>query len=552
METRRCYSRAGLALVLLVMTVTAGAQVTVTGPIAGTPLLDLGKFDLAALGYVTEEFFLSGTATSYKRVGQLTEDGNWQVEHAATAPFTTRIVVVRPTDPGKFNGTAVVEWLNVSAGTDLAADWSAMHREIVRDGFAYVGVSAQKVGVEGGPSLVPNTLPIKKATPRGMAGSAIRATPSPTTSYSQAGRAVRGSAGAKVLGPLAAKRLLATGDSQSAVFLTTYVNAIDPIAKVYDGYLIHSRFASAASIEGASMLGDQATCLRRSKLRADLRVPVITVITETDLIGGLAGFHLAGFLNADAGRHQSAADLGNCGSGACRHLHFWRYLYRLGFGARCATGGGLRAHRYRLAGSKAGEADELRASAPLRRDDGALEPRPLGEGRPRAAEGPAPQDACRRQAGSAAAFGSRRQWRCGRRHQHTLGRCSYGAPIGNWKFPRKPGLSRRGYGALRPGAARQTLSRGSDRVPEEIQPVFGVGNQSGLHSSGRCSGHKGLGGCHVSRLEVDRCRPIREQIKAGRGAPRTAALADIASRVAAALWPRLSRSSAEKRRIVEE
>ena len=39
----RNYSRAGLALALLVMTVTAAAQVTVTGPIAGTPLLDLRK-----------------------------------------------------------------------------------------------------------------------------------------------------------------------------------------------------------------------------------------------------------------------------------------------------------------------------------------------------------------------------------------------------------------------------------------------------------------------------------------------------------------------------
>jgi len=293
MQTTKRYSTAGLAMALFVMTATAGEQVTVTGPIGGTPLLDLGKFDLAALGYVTEEFFLSGTATSYKRAGQLTEDGNWQVEHAATAPFTTRIVVVRPTDPGKFNGTAVVEWLNVSAGTDLAADWSAVHREIVRDGFAYVGVSAQKVGIEGGPSLAPGTPPIKKADPARYGGLSHPGDAFSYDIYSQAGMAVRGAA--KVLGPLAAKRLLATGDSQSAVFLTTYVNAIDPIAKVYDGYLIHSRFGSAASIEGASMFGP-SDMPATVKLRADLRVPVITVITETDLIGGagVAGFVSAG------------------------------------------------------------------------------------------------------------------------------------------------------------------------------------------------------------------------------------------------------------------
>ena len=71
-----------------------------------------------------------------------------------TAPYATRIVVVRPTNPSKFNGTVVVEWLNVSAGADASPDWNAVHRELIRSGYAYVGVSAQKVGVEGGPSLI--------------------------------------------------------------------------------------------------------------------------------------------------------------------------------------------------------------------------------------------------------------------------------------------------------------------------------------------------------------------------------------------------------------
>jgi hypothetical protein len=293
MQTMRRYSRGCFALGLLVMTVTAAAQVTVTGPIAGTPLLDLGRFDLKALGYVTEEFFLSGTASSYKRVGQITEDGNWQVQQAATAPFTTRIVVVRPADPGKFNGTVVVEWLNVSAGIDLGPDWSSLHREIVRDGFAYVGVSAQKVGIEGGPSLMPTAVPIKKADPARYGRLSHPGDAFAYDIYSQAGMAVRGAAGVKVLGPLAAQRLLATGDSQSAVFLTTYVNAIDPMAKVYDGYLIHSRFAGAGSIEGASIFEGPSNMPATAQLRAELRVPVLTVITETDLIGG----NLAGFSN---------------------------------------------------------------------------------------------------------------------------------------------------------------------------------------------------------------------------------------------------------------
>jgi len=293
---------AALAFSLGVFAMTGAAHAAVTGPIAGTALLNLtpgvnfDRLDLSASGYVTEEFFLSGTATSYKPAEPFTEDGNWMVEPSATAPFTTRMVVARPADPSKFNGTVVVEWLNVSLGADLAADWDAEHRELVRSGYAYVGVSAQQVGFEGGPNILPGSAPLKKADPARYGSLHHPGDAFAYDIFSQSGRAIRGEGGAKVLGPLLAKHLLVTGDSQSAVFLTTYVNAVDPIAKVYDGYLIHSRFGSAASIDGASILGPAPAGVPAiARLRSDLRVPVITVITETDLAG--VG-PLAGFLNA--------------------------------------------------------------------------------------------------------------------------------------------------------------------------------------------------------------------------------------------------------------
>jgi hypothetical protein len=281
-----------LAAGLFMITGAAAAQ-TVGGPIPGTPLLNLGTFDLKALGYTTEEYFISGAATSYKRVGQPGADGRWDAAPADTAPYTTRIVVVRPSDPNRFNGTVVVEWLNVSGGVDGAPDWISAHREIMRGGYAYVGVSVQKVGVEGGMSLAPGTLPLKKADPARYGQLSHPGDAYAYDIYSQAGRVIRGAGSAGVLGPLVAKRILSTGESQSAVFLTTYVNAIDPIAKVYDGYIIHSRFGMAPSIEGASMLGaPQSDMPPVVRLREDLRVPVITLITETDLVGGgrLPGF----------------------------------------------------------------------------------------------------------------------------------------------------------------------------------------------------------------------------------------------------------------------
>ena len=251
--------------------------------VPGTPTLVLGEYDLAPLGYRTDEFFVSGTASSYKLAGPESEDGRWDAVAAASAPYTTRIVVVRPTDPRKFNGTVVVEWLNVSAGADGAPDWNATHREIIRSGYAYVGVSAQKAGIEGG-GLMPIAAAagLKKADPQRYAPLNHPGDAFSYDIFSQIAELLRSASSGQVLGGLAAKRVLAMGESQSAAFLTTYANAIDRLAKAYDGFLIHSRFGGASSLESGAMIAQGGP--RFVKFRPDLRVPVLAVITETDLL----------------------------------------------------------------------------------------------------------------------------------------------------------------------------------------------------------------------------------------------------------------------------
>ena len=49
----------------------------------------------------------------------------------------------------------MVEWLNVSGGTDDAPEWTLSHNELIREGFAWVGVSAQQVGVDAAKSTDP-------------------------------------------------------------------------------------------------------------------------------------------------------------------------------------------------------------------------------------------------------------------------------------------------------------------------------------------------------------------------------------------------------------
>src|SRR5262245_53559954 len=65
----------------------------------GYPLWD-SWFDLAPFGYEEQEYFVTGTA---KDAGGVAAD------------YTTRIIVTRPTDPADFNGTVVLDWVNVTA-----------------------------------------------------------------------------------------------------------------------------------------------------------------------------------------------------------------------------------------------------------------------------------------------------------------------------------------------------------------------------------------------------------------------------------------------------
>src|SRR4051794_12862851 len=71
------------------------------------------QFDLAGQGYTEQEFFLSGTANRYSVAnGQLTTATLVDGGH----PYKTRMVVRRPTNPERFNGTVIVEWYNVTVG----------------------------------------------------------------------------------------------------------------------------------------------------------------------------------------------------------------------------------------------------------------------------------------------------------------------------------------------------------------------------------------------------------------------------------------------------
>jgi hypothetical protein len=254
-------------------------------PMPGPSPLPAGAYDLGALGYVEEEFVFAGDATSYRLAGERAGDGRWTVEPDAVSPFVTRILVRRPADGTEFSGTVVAEWMNVSGGIDAPPIWMMTHTHLVRRRHAWVGVTAQRAGLEGG-GLVDNGMHLKMLFPDRYG---ILSHPGDAWSFdifSQAGRALR--TGAGMLGAHAARRLLASGHSQSAAFLVTYINALDARDQVFDGFAVHGRTATAAALDTGFSPGRPGSQMTAERIRSDPRVPVLVLQTETDqvLLGG--------------------------------------------------------------------------------------------------------------------------------------------------------------------------------------------------------------------------------------------------------------------------
>ncbi|AMU92018.1 hypothetical protein ATM17_23680 [Sphingopyxis macrogoltabida] len=244
--------------------------------------------DLAAHGYVEEEYFIAGTADAYAPVGTLGPDGVWTVAAAKQAPFTTRVIVQRPRDAAKFNGTVICEWTNVSAGFEIS---SAVNQQFWKDGYAYAAISAQRMGLEG---TKERALGLKQWDPERYGSLEIAGDSFSYDIFSQVARALgpdRARGGVDPMGGLPVKRLFALGESQSAARLLSYVNAVHRLANVFDAYMIV--VAVGRSTEFDDFIYDPAKSLdennniRRSRtvqtrVRTDQKVPVLVVNSETE------------------------------------------------------------------------------------------------------------------------------------------------------------------------------------------------------------------------------------------------------------------------------
>jgi hypothetical protein len=200
------------------------------------------SMDLKSKGYVEEEFLVSGTANRYRikdplKTAEVVDGG-----HA----FTTRILVRRPINPAKFNGIVLVEWFNVTGLQDLDFFFAAIRNHLLERGYAWVGVSAQLLGVNPLKAVNParyGSLTVTASNDDPAGGTLDeRADVLSWDVYTQIGNALRTPSTSGPLAGLKPRLVIAAGESQSAARLSGYYNSILPLyPHVFDGFFLYDR-----------------------------------------------------------------------------------------------------------------------------------------------------------------------------------------------------------------------------------------------------------------------------------------------------------------------
>jgi Alpha/beta hydrolase domain len=297
--------------------------------------------DLRKVGYVEEEYLVSGRANVYTWPGP----GPAQVR-TSNAPYTTRILVRRPAQASRFSGNVVVEMLNPSNRYDLNIGWAMAHRQMVRNGDAWVGITDKPIDVVALKKFDPARYgSLSFANPLALddpgnclnpVSSVDSTTASRTTEdglafdiYSQVGALLRsrdrsnplafrggrhhgqGGHGAEV------RHLYGFGYSQTGGYLYDYINAIHPLDvarngghPIYDGYIVAvagAGFVGSVPINQCEAIPHPAQPPLPPLQFSNAGVPIIHVMSQSDYLFALAVRRDDSDAPADRYRHYEMA-----------------------------------------------------------------------------------------------------------------------------------------------------------------------------------------------------------------------------------------------------
>ena len=155
-----------------------------------------------------------------------------------------------------------MEWANVTSGYNTTPDWTQSADYFLRAGYAYAEVSAQNNGVFASPNGLKAWSPVRYGTLDVTNGGALTADELSFSIFSQAGQAIRSNAG-NIIGGLAIKHVIAAGTSQSAGWLSVYLNGVQPFDNLYDAALLR--------------IGGEL-------VSSDLKIPVIKLLSESEFL----------------------------------------------------------------------------------------------------------------------------------------------------------------------------------------------------------------------------------------------------------------------------
>ncbi len=247
--------------------------------------------------YTEEEFFVSGKSNVYT-YNEVPVPGEI-ILLDPNVPYTTRIIIRRPTDPGDFNGTVVLEWWNSTAGFDSDPVWQASAEYFARKGIVYVGVTNSSTSIislrDNGCSPFPPFLPETCGTR--YASLLMDRNGQAFEMVSQIAHMLKGSGSENPLSPnYPVQRIFHAGQSQQGGSIVTYATAFHFATN--DGYFVQAAGGARRINFGTPCDDDDPntppypdctpTLQGTDRLVAtDLPVPVYRAHTETDLSSGI-------------------------------------------------------------------------------------------------------------------------------------------------------------------------------------------------------------------------------------------------------------------------
>lgn len=215
---------------------------------------DPGMADLAAKGYVQEEFFISGTI-------------------GADLPYTTRILVRRPADPAKFSGIVIAESIRSSGVRSM---WMEAPYMLSR-GHAYVEIGSNR-------SV--NTL-VKQSNPARYAALNV---PDPTARKlvfghvqeiaAQAGLLLRANLPDGPFRGMRVRHVILAGCSEQGMFVRLYMRDTHPVFRTADGKSIYDGYFPACVGDWPPILAREDGSPLPNFTQPPVEVPTIMLATS--------------------------------------------------------------------------------------------------------------------------------------------------------------------------------------------------------------------------------------------------------------------------------